>query len=34
MKTIAFILGEPNSISSELLFKTWLKRKTLKMMLG
>ena len=30
MKTIAFILGEPNSISSELLFKTWLKRKTLK----
>ena len=30
MKPIAFILGEPNSISSELLFKTWLKRKALK----
>tara|TARA_B100000470_G_scaffold221333_1_gene211463 strand:+ start:287 stop:1255 length:969 start_codon:yes stop_codon:yes gene_type:complete len=30
MNPIAFILGEPNSVSSELLFKTWLKRKALK----
>ena len=28
-KPIAIILGEPNSISSEIIFKSWIKKKNL-----
>jgi len=27
IKPIAIILGEPNSISSEIIFKSWIKKK-------
>ena len=29
IKPIAIILGEPNSISSEIIFKSWIKKKNL-----
>ena len=29
-KAIAILAGEPNSIASEIIFKTWLKRKKFK----
>ncbi len=29
-KPIAIILGEPNSISSEIIFKSWIKKKKFK----
>ena len=29
-KPIAIIAGEPNSISSEIIFKSWLRRKEYK----
>tara|TARA_B100000686_G_C16525149_1_gene829317 strand:+ start:433 stop:594 length:162 start_codon:yes stop_codon:yes gene_type:complete len=29
-KNIAIIAGEPNSISSEIIFKTWINRKKFK----
>ena len=29
-KPIAIILGEPNSISSEIIFKSWIKKKNFK----
>ncbi len=32
-KPIAIILGEPNSISSEIIFKAWLKKKNLNTIL-
>ena len=28
-KPIAIIIGEPNSISSEIIFKSWIKKKNL-----
>ena len=30
IKPIAIILGEPNSISSEIIFKSWIKKKKFK----
>ena len=29
-KVIAIIAGEPNSVSSEIIFKTWMKRKSFR----
>ena len=30
IKPVAIIAGEPNSISSEIIFKSWIKRKRYK----